>query len=215
MNKIKNVVIAFLLILLVVVFEVQHKQYMELLSVCDDFENTIDVQRENNTELLNQWEESYHSLEKKYADKIVEYDKLESELKSVELPVYHFTSAEIEMIALCVECEAGDYSSAPLAQRYCCQVILNRVVSTEFPNSVEEVIYQKDNGVPQFSVAYNGAMDEKQVGYDTLANVYDVIVSGCDLPDYVLYFYSEQLDYPNWVLTLHTYDTVEGTVFAY
>ena len=70
------------------------------------------------------------------------------------------------------------------------------------------------NGVPQFSVAFNGMMDDREVTPETLANVYEVIVHGTDLPDYVLYFYSASVK-ENWVNNLNTYTTLEGTVFAY
>ena len=92
-------------------------------------------------------------------------------------------------------------------------MVLNRLHSNEFPNTIEEVIYQKVNGVPQFSVAHNGMID-REVKAETLVNVYEVIVHGTDLPEYVRYFYADYVT-DNWVNTLTTYDLVEGTVFAY
>ena len=121
---------------------------------------------------------------------------------------------ELEYLAACVEAEAGYYEGHELSQQYITQVILNRLHSGQFPNSVEEVIYQKTNGCPQFSVAYNGMMDDREVEPETLANVYSVLVHGTDLPEYVLYFYSASVT-ENWVNTLNTYTTESGTVFAY
>ena len=100
------------------------------------------------------------------------------------------------------------------SQKYITQVILNRLHSDEFPNTIDGVIYQKTaRGVPQFSVAYDGSMN-REVRAETLANVYSVLLHGTNLPEYVLYFYSTEVK-NNWVNTLPTYDTVEGTVFAY
>lgn len=93
-------------------------------------------------------------------------------------------------------------------------MILNRLKSDKFPNYVDEVIYQKVNNIPQFSVAYNGMMIKEEVQPETLANVYNVIVHGTDLPEYVYYFYSENVE-ENWVNNLSVYTKVDGTVFAY
>lgn len=61
---------------------------------------------------------------------------------------------EIEVIAQLVMAEAGTQDLT--GKRYVVDVVLNRVDSNEFPNTVEEVIFQ-DN---QFSVIKNGAFDK-------------------------------------------------------
>ena len=86
---------------------------------------------------------------------------------------------------------------------------MNRLHSSQFPNSVEGVIYQKSGSVPQFSVAYNG-MINREVESETLANVYSVLVHGTDLPEYILYFHSDGVS-----SSLNTYAVESGTVFAY
>lgn len=146
----------------------------------------------------------------------VAYDDLleeNSKLRGVELPLYDYTEEEIYLLAQCVEAEAGYYRGHENSQQYITQVILNRVGSSEFPNSIEEVIYQKVNGTPQFSVAYNGMID-REVQVKTLANVYYVLLHGTDLPKYVLYFYSDKVS-NNWVNSLSVYMKLQGTVFAY
>lgn len=139
-----------------------------------------------------------------------ENEELKAKLLEVEIPTYEFTDAEIYLLAQCVEAEAG-YDD--LSQKYVAQVILNRLHSGKFPNTIVDVIYQRVNGVPQFSVAWNGAI-EREVKTETLLNVYSVLVHGTDLPQYVLYFYSDKVT-GNWVNNLATYTTVSGTVFAY
>lgn len=159
----------------------------------------------------NQLVEQLRQLEDEKASLQQELAKQIEELNKANLPVYSYTKEEIDLLARCVEAEAGcsNYKS----QKYITQVILNRVHSGKFPNSIEKVIYQKKYGIAQFSVAYNGMMN-REVQPDTLANVYSVIVHGTDLPDYVYYFYSEKVT-NNWINTLPIYDTVQGTVFAY
>ena len=61
---------------------------------------------------------------------------------------------EMELIAQLVMAEAGNQDLT--GKRYVADVVLNRVDSDEFPNTVEEVIFQEN----QFSVIENGAFDE-------------------------------------------------------
>lgn len=190
-------IILVLLVLFLVFFIKTNDDYMDLLEVSDKQTALIDKQRSDNEKIVNLWQESYEELQIDYGKLLKEND----ELKEVEIADYYFT-------------EAGDYKGHELSQQYVCQVILNRLHSGKFPSSVEEVIYEKNNGCPQFSVAYNGMMDDRVVEPETLANVYKVIVHGTDLPEYVCYFYSDSVT-ENWVNKLPVYDTVDGTVFAY
>lgn len=64
----------------------------------------------------------------------------------------HF--GEMELIAQLVMAEAGNQDLT--GKRYVVDVVLNRVDSDDFPDTVEEVIFQKN----QFSVIENGAFDE-------------------------------------------------------
>lgn len=61
---------------------------------------------------------------------------------------------EMELIAQLVMAEAGNQDL--MGKRYVVDVVLNRVDSDDFPNTVEDVIFQKN----QFSVIENGAFDE-------------------------------------------------------
>lgn len=61
---------------------------------------------------------------------------------------------DMELIAQLVEAEAGNQDL--MGKRLVVDVILNRVDSEKFPNTVEEVIFQDD----QFSVIKNGRFDE-------------------------------------------------------
>lgn len=204
----QGVIVALLLTLLVFVVK-SNDNYMDLLEVNESQSTLIEQQREDYSKIIADWEKSYQDLQTEYGKLLVEKNQLEE----VELPTYDFTEAEIYLLAQCVQAEAGYYKGHDVSQKYVCQVILNRLHNSQFPNVMEEVIYHKTNGIPQFSVAYNGTLDQ-EVEPETLANVYEVIVHGCELPDYVMYFYSASVT-ENWVNNLSTYDTVQGTVFAY
>lgn len=214
-NTYNGIIVTLLLIVTVLVSLLiwEHNNYEELLDVVDSYKELVDKQRKDYEECNKNWSKSYDELQKKYGKSITENEKLKEKLNEVELKKYSFTKEEVHLLAKCVEAEAGNYKNHRMSQKYVCQVILNRLKSGKFPNTLKKVIYQKNGKIPQFSVAYNGAMN-REVNLDTLANIYSVIVHGTDLPSYVLYFYSASVE-ENWVNTLNTYDTVEGTVFAY
>ena len=202
-------VILFMMMGFIIFFDVSHKNFMDLLNTNEK----LTTLNENKEILMEQLETNFEKLQLSYSQLSEEKYELECKLREVEIPVYNFTEEEIYLLARCVEAEAGDYDNHKLSQQYVAQVILNRLHSGKFPNTIEEVIYQKRGNIPQFSVAYNGAID-REVDERTLTNVYNVIVHGTDLPEYVYYFYSESVT-KNWVNTLNIYSVVQGTVFAY
>ena len=61
---------------------------------------------------------------------------------------------EMELLARCIEAEAGNQSV--LGRRLVADVILNRVDSPGYPDTIRDVIYQPG----QFAVVKNGAIDE-------------------------------------------------------
>lgn len=63
---------------------------------------------------------------------------------------------EMELIAQLVQAEAGNQDL--MGKRLVVDVVLNRVDDPRFPDTVEEVIFQKDP--VQFSVTASGAFDE-------------------------------------------------------
>lgn len=75
---------------------------------------------------------------------------------------------ELDLLAALVWAEAGD-QPIPEGLCYVCDVVLNRVDSPAWPNTIREVIYQPG----QFSVVNNGALDRAwgnvpQVCYDAV-----------------------------------------------
>lgn len=74
---------------------------------------------------------------------------------------------EMELIAQLVMAEAGNQDLT--GKRYVVDVVLNRVDSDEFPDTVEEVIFQQN----QFSVIDNGAFDE--AGWTITEECYEAV----------------------------------------
>ena len=207
-------VIVVLLIVFFVVFIWQNKLFDDQIETIDNYEALIEKMDTDHENLIEQWRNSYDVLQGKYADKIMECHKLQEELEqvgnSVEMPVYSYSYDEVILLAKVVQCEAGTYSEAPDSQKWVCQVILNRVAAKDFPNNITDVIYQKS----QFVVTTNGSLEKCVLEPETLANVYEVLLYGTDLPSYVKYFYAGYLD-TGWITTLPVYDRMQGTVFAY
>ena len=191
-ERVYIVAILVLICTLIITIYASNKAYKELLDINKDFQHICENQSEDYGELIHE---------------------LEDQLMSKGLPIRNFKLDEVYLLACCVEAEAGSFDKHPVSQQYVTQVILNRLRSDEFPNTIREVIFQKVNGVPQFSVAYDGSLN-REVEPWTLVNVYRVLVHGTDLPEYVCYFYAEGVE-DNWVNTLEVYETVQGTVFAY
>lgn len=209
-ERVLQLLLLGVLIVLLLVIVYSDKNYNDLLDTNDSLLNTLEESRVKNDEIINNWQMAYEQLQLDYGEVLIECEQLKT--TGVEVPTFQFTPAEVQVLAECVQCEAG--VGNPLSQKYVCSVILNRLASDKYPNTIEEVIYQKVDGNPQFSVAYNGAMDSVELDDEVLLNTYRTIVYGSYLLDYVLYFYSETVD-ENWVNTLNVYTTVEGTVFAY
>ena len=73
----------------------------------------------------------------------------------------------MELIAQLVMAEAGNQDLT--GKRYVADVVLNRVDSDIFPDTVEEVIFQKN----QFSVIENGTFDE--AGWTITEECYEAV----------------------------------------
>ena len=66
-------------------------------------------------------------------------------------------------------------------------VIMNRVKNEEFPDTVTEVVWERTNGVPQFSPTYDGRISEVTVSEETKEAVRQVL-NGVDYSEGALFF---------------------------
>ena len=66
-------------------------------------------------------------------------------------------------------------------------VIMNRVKNEEFPDTVTEVVWERTNGVPQFSPTYDGRISEVTVSKETKEAVRQVL-KGVDYSEGALFF---------------------------
>ena len=95
---------------------------------------------------------------------------------------------EYNVLLRIVEAEAGGEDLA--GKMLVANVIMNRVQSGRFPDTVTEVVYQKNpNGKAQFSPTVNGRIDSVKVSQQTI-NAVERVLDGEDSSNGALYFRS-------------------------
>lgn len=99
--------------------------------------------------------------------------------------VYDLSEEDYKVLLRIVEAEAGgeDIEGRMLVA----SVVLNRVESDVFPDTVKDVVFQKENGTAQFSPAYSGRYDRVTVSEATIEAV-ERVLEGEDISCGALYF---------------------------
>jgi N-acetylmuramoyl-L-alanine amidase len=92
-------------------------------------------------------------------------------------------------------------------------VVLNRVASPEFPNSIHDVIYQQlENGEYQFTPVENGAINQP-ASDDSKRAVNEALASQNHTND-ALYFYNPRIANSDWLKTRQVTAVIGNHVFA-
>lgn len=99
--------------------------------------------------------------------------------------IYHLTEEELEVLCRIVEAEAGNEDGD--GKLLVANVVLNRVNSEKFPDTVTEVVFQREGGVSQFSPVYNGSYYTVTVSDETVGAVERALM-GEDISQGALYF---------------------------
>mgnify|MGYP002411598653 CR=1 FL=1 len=116
-------------------------------------------------------------------DVIPTYYSTEKELVSIfvsdldiEDPAFNVTEKEREILYKITEAEAtgGDIES----KKNICSTILNRVNSSSFPDDIKSVVFQKTNGVYQFSPLGDNRYYELEITDETIQAVNEVLLEG-------------------------------------
>ena len=95
------------------------------------------------------------------------------------------TQSEYENLMRIVEAEAGGEDI--VGKMLVANVVLNRVESKNFPNSINEVIFQEDDGVTQFSPIADGRFYTVKISEETVEAV-NRVLQGEDNSRGALYF---------------------------
>ena len=111
--------------------------------------------------------------------RVVDCSELQRESK------YQLEQADLEVLLRIVEAEAGceDEDGKLLVAN----VILNRLDSDHFPDSITEIVFQRENGVSQFSPTVDGSYNKVQISEETV-NAVGRALAGEDISQGALYF---------------------------
>ncbi len=111
--------------------------------------------------------------------RVVDYEVLEQTKK------YQLSDKDYEALLRIVEAEAGGEDQD--GKLLVANVVLNRVNSELFPDTVYQVVMQKEQGIAQFSPTVDGRYQNVRVSEDTVAAV-ERALYGEDISQGALYF---------------------------
>lgn len=111
--------------------------------------------------------------------RVVDYEVLEQTM------LYQLSDKDLDALQRIVEAEAGGEDQE--GKLLVANVVLNRVNSASFPNTVWEVVMQREQGVAQFSPTVDGRFQSVHVSEDTKEAV-ERALYGEDISQGALYF---------------------------
>lgn len=111
--------------------------------------------------------------------RVVDYEILEKQ------DLYDLSEEDYECLLRIVQAEAGGEDAK--GKMLVAGVVLNRVESSKFPDTVKEVVFQNENGTYQFSPVANGSYFSVKISEETVEAV-DRVLAGEDVTQGALYF---------------------------
>lgn len=179
------------------------KSNSEMWQTIQQYEFTIDDNRKNYNDNIYNLNESLQKL-RQQNNELMEC----IEESGTHVITSDFTEEEIDLLSRCAQAEAGHGNYQ--AQIYVVNVILNRVNSDKFPNTIKEVIYQHGGELYQFTVVKNGAI-ENIASDDTVDNIKDALLfNKMTLPPNILFFHATGTE-----SNCTPYIECEGSTFGY
>lgn len=111
--------------------------------------------------------------------RIVGYSVMELE------PLYDLPDQDLDTLLRIVEAEAGNEDEE--GKLLVANVVLNRMNDEHFPDTVSEVVFQREKGVSQFSPVANGSFYRVKISDETISAVSRALM-GEDISQGALYF---------------------------
>ncbi len=111
--------------------------------------------------------------------RVVDCSKLQRDSK------YRLEQEELEVLLRIVEAEAGCEDEE--GKLLVANVVLNRLNSDKFPDSITEIVFQRENGVTQFSPVADGSYYKVTISEETVDAVGRAL-AGEDISGGALYF---------------------------
>lgn len=145
----------------------------------------------------------YSTIELPVVVEKAETQVVEEAIEAPEEEYSRWSNEDYERLAHLAYCEAG--SQGYECMLYVCSVVINRVNSDRYPDTIEEVI----NQAGQYSVkGYYMSRTPSESAYYAAE---EILTNGSYLPDYVLYQHGNG----RAVKGTTVYTVVEGEVFSY
>lgn len=135
--------------------------------------------------------------------RVVDYHLIERKAK------YNLSKEDYEILLRIVEAEAGgeDITGKMLVAG----VVMNRVESEKFPDTVKAVVFQRENGVSQFSPISDGRYERVSISEETKKAV-ERVIYGEDITKGALFFASRKYADPE---KMKWFDTSLTRLFSY
>lgn len=124
------------------------------------------------------------------AEPVAETAAVQPELAALQNSIYQLTAEDYDALLRIVEAEASGEDET--GRLLVANVVLNRVRSAAFPDTVYEVVYQQQGGKAQFSPVGSGKIDRVTVSEETRAAV-ERALAGEDASGGALYFVNPSL----------------------
>lgn len=123
-----------------------------------------------------------------------------------ELPVGSRSEEDLYWLSRIISAESR--GEALVGQIAVGNVVLNRVRSEEFADSVRDVVFEVDSGYVQFEPVSNGTVYDEPTYRSVLAA--RMALAGCDIAGDSLYFFSPALSSGSWIRANRSYLTTIG-----
>lgn len=135
----------------------------------------------------------------------VEFIDWDTPVKILTSPARTYTEDDLYWLSRIISAESqGESLKGQIAVG---NVILNRVDSKEFPDTIKEVIFDRKNGV-QFEPVSNRTIYQEPTEQSVLAA--KLVLAGADAAEDSLYFFNPALSQGLWVRQNRTYHTTIG-----
>jgi spore germination cell wall hydrolase CwlJ-like protein len=218
-SKNRNILM-LILCLVLLIFPVVYESYVfnqfnkENEVMVADLNKKIDdlkTSNTNNTAYIERIKKqiSAYEIENDRLKDMVNSQKKEAEHVSAKVKVTtaKYKQSDLKLLAQLIQSESGNQSfEGKLAVG---TVVMNRVESDKFPDTIRAVIYQKH----QFSVVSDGSINNKP-SEESLKAAKKIMEGSRVLESDVLYFYNPDITNDRWIKRLKVDKTIGDHVFA-
>lgn len=132
-------------------------------------------------------------------------------IKDQDLNIHDISSSEKDLLSRLVEAEAkGESYEGKVAVA---EVVLNRVDSPEFPDTITNVVYEVVGDAYAFSPVQNGEI-KKPASDEAKSAVEDALSSSEERLNQAVYFYNPEIASDEWIRSRQVVKKIDNHVFA-